>query len=49
MGGLIDDEVLHTIALVAEPDQVAAALQQRFGGVLTRCSLSTRCQAKRKR
>jgi probable F420-dependent oxidoreductase len=42
MGERIDDEVLDTIALVAEPDEVAAALHHRFDGLLTRCSLSTR-------
>jgi probable F420-dependent oxidoreductase len=42
MGERIDDEVLNTIALVAEPDQVGSALQARFGELLTRCSLSTR-------
>jgi probable F420-dependent oxidoreductase len=42
MGERIDDEVLQTIALVAAPDEVAATLHQRFDGLLTRCSLSTR-------
>jgi probable F420-dependent oxidoreductase len=42
MGERIDDEVLQTIALVAEPDDVAAALHRRFDGLFTRCSLSTR-------
>jgi probable F420-dependent oxidoreductase len=44
MGERVDDDVLHTFALVAEPDQVAAALHQRFDGLLTRCSLSTRAE-----
>ena len=42
MGERIDNEVLRTIAIVAEPDRVASALVQRFGGLLTRCALSTR-------
>jgi probable F420-dependent oxidoreductase len=42
MGERLDDEVVRTIAVVAEPDDVAGALQQRFGGMLTRCALSTR-------
>jgi probable F420-dependent oxidoreductase len=36
MGELIDDEVLHAIAVVAEPDQVGPALARRFGGVAQR-------------
>jgi probable F420-dependent oxidoreductase len=42
MGERVDDEVLETIAVVAEPQAVAAALESRFGDVLTRCALSTR-------
>jgi probable F420-dependent oxidoreductase len=42
MGERLDDEVVRTIAIVAEPDEVAAALDERFGGMLTRCALSTR-------
>jgi probable F420-dependent oxidoreductase len=42
MGQHIDDEVLRTIAIVAEPEQIAAELEKRFGGVMTRCALSTR-------
>ena len=36
MGDLVDDEVLHAIAVVAEPDQVGPALAQRFDGVARR-------------
>ncbi len=36
MGGLIDDEVLHTFAVVAEPSAVAAELQARYGDVIDR-------------
>jgi probable F420-dependent oxidoreductase len=36
MATLIDDDVLNTFAVVAEPDKVAAGLIERFGGVLDR-------------
>jgi hypothetical protein len=36
MGELIDDEVLHAIAVVAEPDEVGPALARRFAGVAQR-------------
>jgi probable F420-dependent oxidoreductase len=39
MGELIDDEVLDTIAVVAEPDQVAPLLERRFGDVVDRINL----------
>jgi probable F420-dependent oxidoreductase len=38
MGGLIDDEVLATFAVVAEPAAVAAEIGQRFGGLIDRVS-----------
>jgi probable F420-dependent oxidoreductase len=38
MGDLIDDEILHTFAVVAEPEQVGAELRRRYGGVVDRCS-----------
>jgi probable F420-dependent oxidoreductase len=38
MGTLIDDEVLDAFAIVAEPDQVAGRMLDRFGDVVTRCS-----------
>jgi probable F420-dependent oxidoreductase len=38
MGKLIDDEMLETFAVVAEPDQVAPKLLQRFGDVVDRIS-----------
>jgi probable F420-dependent oxidoreductase len=37
----IDDEVLHTFAVIAEPDDVAMHLLERFGGLLDRVILST--------
>ena len=39
MGDLIDDEVLETIAVVAEPDQVAPRLLARYGDVVSRINL----------
>ncbi len=36
MAGLIDDDILNTFAVVAEPDQVAAGLTERFGGLVDR-------------
>ncbi len=36
MATLIDDDVLNTFAVVAEPDRVADGLIDRFGGVLDR-------------
>jgi probable F420-dependent oxidoreductase len=41
MGERLDDEILETVAVVAEPEQVADALRERFGGLLTRCALSS--------
>lgn len=38
MGGLIDDGLLDLFAVVAEPDQVAGSLLQRFGDVVQRIS-----------
>lgn len=39
MGDLIDDEVLNTFAVVAEPDQVAAEVLRRYRDVFTRMHL----------
>jgi probable F420-dependent oxidoreductase len=36
MGELVDDEVLHAFAVVAEPDRLGAALLERFGGLVDR-------------
>lgn len=36
MAALIDDEVLNTIAIVGEPQQVVAEMQRRLGGVVHR-------------
>ena len=39
MGEAVDDEVLHAIAVVAEPDDVGPALARRFGGIAQRIPL----------
>ncbi|WP_214368548.1 LLM class F420-dependent oxidoreductase [Pseudonocardia sp. H11422] len=38
MGDLIDDDVLHTFAVVAEPDRIGPAVLARFGDVVDRFS-----------
>ncbi len=38
MGTLIDDEILNTFAVVAEPEQVAPELLKRYGDCITRIS-----------
>ena len=38
MGELIDDEILATFAVVAEPDEIAPEVARRFGDVVTRVS-----------
>jgi len=38
MGGLIDDDVLHTFAVVAEPAAVAAEIRHRFATLIDRVS-----------
>jgi hypothetical protein len=38
MGTLIDDEILTTFAVVAEPDGIAPELLRRFGDIVTRVS-----------
>jgi len=40
MGEILDDEVLHTFAVVAEPEQVAARMRQRYGGLVDRVLFS---------
>ncbi len=41
MGDLIDDEVLHSFAVVADPEEVAAGVLERFGDVVDRVSFYT--------
>ena len=38
MGELITDDILHTFAVVGEPEELAAGLQERYGDVVTRIS-----------
>ena len=38
MGELIDDDVLTTFAIVAEPEGVAPALHDRYGDAIQRIS-----------
>jgi probable F420-dependent oxidoreductase len=40
MGGAIDDEMLRTLAIVGEPDEVGPALDRRFGGIADRVGIS---------
>jgi probable F420-dependent oxidoreductase len=39
MAGLIDDDMLNTFAILAEPADVAAAVRKRFGDIFTRVHL----------
>ena len=38
MGELITDEILHTFAVVAEPEKLAAGLEERYGDIVQRIS-----------
>ncbi len=38
MGELIDDEILETFAIVAEPSQIATRFRARYGDVVDRLS-----------
>jgi len=38
MGGLIDDEILNTFAVVGEPERIAPELHRRYGDVIQRIS-----------
>jgi probable F420-dependent oxidoreductase len=38
MGDLVDDEILHTFAVVGDPDEVGPELIRRYGDVATRVS-----------
>ena len=38
MGELITDDILHTFAVVAEPEQLAAGLAERYGDIVQRIS-----------
>jgi probable F420-dependent oxidoreductase len=39
MGDLVDDELLDAVAVVAEPDKVAAEIERRYGDLFTRLQL----------
>ncbi|NOX29548.1 MAG: LLM class F420-dependent oxidoreductase [Actinobacteria bacterium] len=41
MAGLIDDDVLDAFAVVAEPNQVARKLTDRYGSIVQRLSINT--------
>lgn len=41
MGRLVDDDVLHTFAVVAEPDRVADEIRRRYGALVDRVSFYT--------
>ncbi|WP_405622816.1 LLM class F420-dependent oxidoreductase [Streptomyces sp. NBC_00076] len=41
MGRLVDDEVLDTFAVVAEPDRVASEIRRRYGALVDRVSFYT--------
>ncbi|MGI5192875.1 LLM class F420-dependent oxidoreductase [Streptomyces sp. CA-288835] len=41
MGRLVDDEVLHAFAVVAEPERVAAEIRGRYGSLVDRVSFYT--------
>jgi hypothetical protein len=45
MGTLIDDEILGTFAVVAEPDRVGDELLARFGDLVDRVSFYAPYQA----
>jgi len=49
MGGLIDDEILNTFAVVGEPEQVAPELKRRYGDVIDRISFYAPYHADRAR
>jgi alkanesulfonate monooxygenase SsuD/methylene tetrahydromethanopterin reductase-like flavin-dependent oxidoreductase (luciferase family) len=38
MGGLIDDEMLNTFAVVGSPEQIGGELHQRYGDCIQRLS-----------
>jgi probable F420-dependent oxidoreductase len=45
MAALVDDELLEAVAIVAPPDEVAPAIEERFGGLLDRVALNAPYQA----
>jgi probable F420-dependent oxidoreductase len=49
MGTLIDDEILSTFAVVAEPDGIAPELHRRYGDIIQRISFYTPYETDRAR
>lgn len=49
MGELIDPDMLNTFAVVAEPEQIAPRLAERFAGVVTRIQFYAPYQSDRER
>ncbi len=45
MANLIDDEILHTFAVIGTPEEAADEIQRRFGDVATRITLTIPDQA----
>jgi probable F420-dependent oxidoreductase len=45
MGTLIDDEILHTFAVVAEPAEVAGEFRKRYGDIVSRLTFYAPYQA----
>jgi alkanesulfonate monooxygenase SsuD/methylene tetrahydromethanopterin reductase-like flavin-dependent oxidoreductase (luciferase family) len=39
MANLIDDEVLHTFAIIGTPQQAVAEIQRRYGDLITRITI----------
>jgi hypothetical protein len=40
MSALIDDEVLHTFAIVGTPEEAFAEIRKRYGDIATRITLT---------
>ncbi|MDE0805353.1 MAG: LLM class F420-dependent oxidoreductase [Acidimicrobiales bacterium] len=49
MGGLIDDEILNTFAVVGEPETIAPELKARYGDVISRISFYAPYEGDRER
>ena len=49
MGGLIDDEILETFAVVGEPETIAPELKKRYGDVISRISFYAPYEGDRER
>jgi hypothetical protein len=49
MGRLVDEDVLHAFAIVADPEHVPKGLKQRFGNAVDRVSFYAPYQTDRER